>query len=164
MRIAESNVALLANVNLWLGNNDSLSRQIRFYMPQNTTGAFPGLNTYYSSFEAGNQVGTYEYVLPLRSGSIGDVLTIQGINGKKVSLVWQTPTPNEAEEEHHSSQGISQPIDDQRELLLELQRKTEELERTQQQLQEAVKALQQAKTYQEDLIDRIERLEDTSAH
>ncbi|MGE3799504.1 MAG: hypothetical protein AB7H80_00635 [Candidatus Kapaibacterium sp.] len=142
MKIAASNTALLGNVNLWLANNDSTARQIRFYIPSNTTGNYPGLNTYYSSFEVGLQTGTFEYILPLRSGSVGDVLAIQAINGKKVSLIWQSTPQSTAGGEEEVAGSVSPSSDDVQYLLQELKSKTEELERTQKELQKAIQRLE----------------------
>jgi hypothetical protein len=91
MEVSLNDVAVFGNVDLLIGNNDSKGRKIRLYMPQDSTGTFPGLNTYYSSFEAGTQFGTYEYILPVRGGSVGDVLTISSVQGKRVQLIWQSP-------------------------------------------------------------------------
>ena len=90
MSVDESNVAVLANVDLWLANNDNGTSQLRFYESNNVAGAFPGTTTYYSSFEAGNQTDTIEYVLPTAVGAAGDVLEIAVVNGDQITLEWDT--------------------------------------------------------------------------
>lgn len=89
MSINAPNVAVLGNVNLWLANNDSIPRQVRFYGSSTQEGTFPGLNTNYSSFEAADQTARIEYILPERIGNTGDFLSIASVNGARVKLSWQ---------------------------------------------------------------------------
>ncbi len=63
MNIADSNIALFGNVDLWLGNNDGAASQIRFFEANSTTGDFPN-GTNYTSFEAGAQASDINYTLP----------------------------------------------------------------------------------------------------
>ena len=63
MTIADPNIAVFGNTDLWLANNDNDASQIRFYEANSTTGAFPGA-TNYTSFEAGTQTADINYVLP----------------------------------------------------------------------------------------------------
>ena len=73
MHIIDSNVAVFGNTDLWLANNDTNARQIRFYEANNSAGEFPPDTTvlfaptpvYYTSFEAGDQAADINYILPL---------------------------------------------------------------------------------------------------
>ncbi len=88
--IDEDNVAFFGNVDMWLGNNRSQASKLKFFEAYNTTGAFPGTTNYYSSFEAGNQSDTIEYILPTTAGTAGDVLEIASVTGDRITLEWDT--------------------------------------------------------------------------
>lgn len=89
MIISASNVGVFGNVDLWIANNDTASRQVRFYAPNPATGAFPGVGANYSSFQAGSQGTNIEYILPTRIGGVGDMLAVSAVNDSKVTLSWQ---------------------------------------------------------------------------
>ena len=75
MRVAASNTALLGNVDLWLANNDGSARQLRFYEPEGSTGAFPS-GTNYTALRARGQATDVVYTLPGGApSSSGQVLT-----------------------------------------------------------------------------------------
>lgn len=76
--IAAANTAYLGNVNLWLGNNDGTARQVRFYEPQATSGAFPAAGVNYVAFQAPVIASTNDqtYTLPSTIGTAGQVLRI----------------------------------------------------------------------------------------
>ena len=74
MTIAEPNIAVFGNTDLWLANNDGAASQIRFYEANSTTGAFPPATTFYTSFEAGNQTVNLNYTLPIAAPTAGQVL------------------------------------------------------------------------------------------
>ena len=64
MLIADSNVAVFGNVDLWLANNDTTASQLRFYEAESEPDDFPS-GTNYTSFEAGTQSADINYILPL---------------------------------------------------------------------------------------------------
>lgn len=76
--IAATNTGYFGNVNLWLGNNDGTARQLRFYEPQATSGAFPAAGTNYVAFQAPVIASTNDqtYTLPSTIGTAGQVLRI----------------------------------------------------------------------------------------
>lgn len=89
--VSASDVAVFANVDLWLANNDGAPGQLRFYESNSNVGAFPPVaagSEHYSSFEAGVQSASMEYILPTAAGAVGDVLKIAAINGNRVTLTW----------------------------------------------------------------------------
>ena len=93
MEVDAGYTAVLGNVNLWLANNDSAARQLRFYEPFNSSGAFPGpaaARSYFTSFEAPLLSDTIKYVLPATKGAAGDVLEISAVNGDEITLEWDT--------------------------------------------------------------------------
>ncbi len=93
MEVDASYTAVFGNVNFWLANNDSVARQMRFYEPFNSTGAYPGpvaSRAFFTSFEAPLLSDTIRYVLPATKGAAGDVLEIASINGDRVTLEWDT--------------------------------------------------------------------------
>lgn len=89
MTVSASNVGVFGNVDLWIANNDTNSRQLRFYAPNPAVGNFPGVGANYSSFQAGNQGTNIEYILPTQAGGVGDMLGVSAVNGSKVTLSWQ---------------------------------------------------------------------------
>ena len=90
VEIAESQVAAFMNTDLWIGGNDNTTRQLRLHERSATAGTFPSSTTYFSSFEAGNQTDTIEYILPTAIGTSGDVLEISSVTGQRVTLEWDT--------------------------------------------------------------------------
>ncbi|HVK36969.1 MAG TPA: tail fiber domain-containing protein [Candidatus Kapabacteria bacterium] len=95
MSIADIDVAVLGNTNLWLANNDNSASQLRFFEANATVGAFPG-TTNHSSFEAQSQVADIRYILPDTAGIVGDLLAVRTVSGTSVTLDWAasatTPT------------------------------------------------------------------------
>ena len=91
MTVATSDVALFANTDLWLANNDNAASQLRFYESKSGSGDFPnGAN--YSSFEAQGQTVDIEYLLPATVPATlpanDEVLAITAIAGSQVTLSW----------------------------------------------------------------------------
>lgn len=85
MQIDTANVAVLANVDLWLANNDTSAKGLKFYAPNQTKGFFPN-STKYVGFRAGNITTTQNYILPLSDGSSGQFLSTNGSG----TLSWQS--------------------------------------------------------------------------
>jgi len=77
MTIAAPNTTVFGNTNLWLANNDNTARELRFYEPYNTTGAFPNTANY-TAFKAQAQSADVTYTLPAADGSSGNVLSTNG--------------------------------------------------------------------------------------
>lgn len=63
MRVDSNGIALFANVDLWLANNDGAASVLRFYEAAWDTGAFPN-GTHYTQFKAGAQSEYISYTLP----------------------------------------------------------------------------------------------------
>lgn len=87
MTIAAPNTSVFGNVNMWLANNDNTARELRFYEPYNTTGAFPNTANY-SAFKAGVQTADITYTLPTADGASGTFLTTNGSG----TLSWTAAT------------------------------------------------------------------------
>jgi len=87
MSVSDVNTAVFGNVNLWLANNDNSARELRFYGPNNTTGAFPG-TTKYTGFKAPVLSANLIYTLPTTDGNQDQALLTDG----GASLSWGTPT------------------------------------------------------------------------
>ena len=68
MTIDVNNVFVVANADLWLANNDNTARELRFYEPYNTTGAFPNTANY-TAFKAQAQSADVTYTLPAADGA-----------------------------------------------------------------------------------------------
>lgn len=85
MTVSADNTAVFGNVNMWLANNDNTARELRFYEPYNTTGAFPNTANY-TAFKAQAQSADVTYTLPAADGSNGNVLTTNGSG----ALSWTT--------------------------------------------------------------------------
>lgn len=77
MTIASPNTAVFGNVNMWLANNDNTARELRFYEPYNTTGAFPNTANY-TAFKAQAQTADVTYTLPAADGTPGQILSTNG--------------------------------------------------------------------------------------
>lgn len=88
MSISVPNTAVLANVNLWLANNDNTARELRLYEPNNTTGAFPAAGVNYTGFKAPVMSVDLIYTLPATDGNQDQALLTDGGG----SLSWGTPT------------------------------------------------------------------------
>lgn len=129
MNLVDDNAALFGNADLYVGNNDGIARALKLYEPNSETGNFPGLNTHYSSFQAGAQVASFEYVLPTAAGTVGQVLRIAAISGRRVTLEWATP----------ASAGTSIATDEP--TIDALMRQAEELRRMQEDLLRKIEAL-----------------------
>ncbi|MGE3799476.1 MAG: hypothetical protein AB7H80_00495 [Candidatus Kapaibacterium sp.] len=88
MAVSEPDVALFANVNVWLANNNNRPSQLRLYEPYDTTGTFPG-SAHYTSFEAPPLTDTIQYILPAtKPSATGQVLAVSAINGDTITLAW----------------------------------------------------------------------------
>ena len=142
MTISSANAAVFGNVDLWLANNDTVARALRFYGPESETGSFPNAANF-SSFQAGEQEGDIVYVLPESPGSFGDFLMIDDISGDTLFLEWgslfQIPL------------GVAQQNDSQR---------IDELERQLELRDERIRALEQRVNELDRMQDAIRRLQD----
>jgi hypothetical protein len=85
MTISNNEVAVFANTDLWLANNNGAAGALRFYEAQATTGAFPAAGINYTSFEAGSQTADITYTLPPAQGGAGQVLHNDGSG----NLTWE---------------------------------------------------------------------------
>ncbi len=87
-----NSTAFFGNVNLWIGNTNNTSGQLRFYEPQNGGVTFPGASTNYSSFAAGSgQSADINYILPTSQPSTNQVLAATSVTGAgpfAVTLGW----------------------------------------------------------------------------
>ncbi len=90
MVVSEPDIALFANVNVWLANNNNRPSQLRLYEPYDTTGPFPG-SAHYTSFEAPPLTDTIQYILPAsKPSATGQILTVSAISGDTITLAWGT--------------------------------------------------------------------------
>lgn len=87
MTVADADVAVFGNTDLWLANNNNGASALRFYEANSSTGTFPGA-TNYSSFEAQSQSSNIRYILPDTAGIAGDVLGVGSVVGSTVTLDW----------------------------------------------------------------------------
>ena len=79
MSVSENNVAVFANTNLWLANNDANPSELRFYEANTvTSGAFPPAALNYTAFKAQPQTANIVYTLPADDGNAGQVLSTDG--------------------------------------------------------------------------------------
>ncbi|MFN9338707.1 MAG: beta strand repeat-containing protein [Candidatus Kapaibacterium sp.] len=79
MAIAENNVAVFANTNLWLANNDANPSELRFYEANTVTnGNFPPAALNYTAFKAQPQTANIVYTLPPNDGNAGQILATDG--------------------------------------------------------------------------------------
>ncbi|MBK7986736.1 MAG: hypothetical protein IPK11_07440 [Ignavibacteria bacterium] len=79
MAIAENNVAVFANTNLWLANNDANPSELRFYEANTiTNGNFPPAALNYTAFKAQPQTANITYTLPADDGNPGQILATDG--------------------------------------------------------------------------------------
>ena len=79
MAIAENNVAVFANTNLWLANNDANPSELRFYEANTVTnGNFPPAALNYTAFKAQPQTANITYTLPADDGNPGQILATDG--------------------------------------------------------------------------------------
>ncbi|MCB0712091.1 MAG: hypothetical protein KDD67_07150 [Ignavibacteriae bacterium] len=89
MNIAESDVAVFGNANLWLANNNSRPSRLCLFEAYDTTGAFPG-SAHFTSFEAPALSDTIQYILPATIPTGADqVLAVSAINGDTITLTWK---------------------------------------------------------------------------
>ena len=78
MEVADSDVAVFANADMWLANNNGNASSLKFFEPHSTTGAFPnGAN--FTAFVAQDQTTDITYTLPAEQGANGTVLTNDGM-------------------------------------------------------------------------------------
>ncbi len=81
---AQSSIAYFGDVDIWLGNNQSTARALRFYEP---TGA--PATAQYSSFRAQAQNSTIDYILPADPpADINEVLGVNSTSGN-ITLEWK---------------------------------------------------------------------------
>ncbi len=78
MTVSDSNTAVFGNTDLWLANNDTSARALRFYEANSTVGVFPPAGINYTAFKAGVQSADIIYTLPTADGSSGQVLRTNG--------------------------------------------------------------------------------------
>ena len=91
MSVAEANVFLFGNGNLWMANNTDNASQVRFYEPTDSTGNMPASDVFYTSFEAPSLGDTIEYILPNSLPIEGQFLTADDVTGDRVTLDWAWP-------------------------------------------------------------------------
>lgn len=141
MTLVHDDVALFANADLYVGGNDGTARRLVLFEPHTGNGDYPELNTHYSAFRAGVQTQFIDYILPTEAGRVGDVLTISAIsnNGRTFTLAWTTPTGTTGST---PSNGIATDEPTTAELIRELQKKTEELEKTQEMLRAVLERME----------------------
>lgn len=140
MTINTPSIAVFGNVDLWLANNDTTARALRFYEAQSSTGAFPnGAN--FSSFQAGSQSDDIIYVLPEEPGSVGDMLMIDAVSGDTLFLIWEPFFEFQFSQAEQATEGRLDELERELELrderIRELERKVNELDL----LQDAVRRL-----------------------
>lgn len=78
MSVSTPGVAVFANADIWLANNDGTPREFRFFESNSTTGTFPG-SVNYVSFRAPSATNANlntTYTLPDRVGGSGQVLRL----------------------------------------------------------------------------------------
>ncbi len=88
MTITEADIAVFGNVDLLLANNNGEASRLRFYEANGVVDSFPTATTFYTSFEAGDQAADINYILPAVSGPVGNLLTIDSVNGTETFLEW----------------------------------------------------------------------------
>ena len=88
MTVAEANTTLIGNTHIWVTNNDSTARQVRFYEANDSTGTFPAGGVFYTSFEAPALGDTIEYILPATKPTVGQFLFASSVSGDRVTLSW----------------------------------------------------------------------------
>ncbi|MCB0712759.1 MAG: hypothetical protein KDD67_10555 [Ignavibacteriae bacterium] len=64
MTVNASNTVVFGNADLWLANNDSSPRQLRFYEPHGTLGTFPGTANYSAFVQLNGLANDITYALP----------------------------------------------------------------------------------------------------
>ncbi len=79
MTVAAPKTAVFGNMDVWIGNNDntaqSAARQLRFYSPYGTNGAYPN-GTHYTAFRAATgMTADLTYTLPATAPTAGQVLS-----------------------------------------------------------------------------------------
>jgi hypothetical protein len=78
MTISTAKAGVFNNVDLWIANNDSSTRSLRFYEIYNTAGSFPGSSNYVG-FKAPNSIATdVIWTLPSTDGTADQLLKTNG--------------------------------------------------------------------------------------
>ena len=159
MSVAEANAFIFGNGNLWMASNTNNASQVRFYEPTDSTGNFPAVDVFYTSFEAPALGDTIEYILPNSLPSEGQYLVVDDVTGDRVTLDWDWPEfeiPESIDTDVPSSANLESravisttlrdlQVQDGSESLdrvEELQKRFEELQREMQKLQLELQALQ----------------------
>jgi len=88
---ATSNVALINEADLWVGNVNNSARSIRFYSPNNSL-TFSGAN--FTSLKAAPQAANINYTWPPAIGATGSLLFASNTTGTNSQLAWLAPGPN----------------------------------------------------------------------
>ncbi|MCO6465825.1 MAG: hypothetical protein J5I53_04335 [Bradyrhizobiaceae bacterium] len=98
MSLSTSNIALLANLDVWIADNDNSVHDVRFYEAYNTSGSYPGANTNYVGFRA--PTSTYDnqsqtYTLPDRivttANSVVTIASSPTPTANAATLTWSQP-------------------------------------------------------------------------
>ena len=93
MTISAPNVAVFANTDMWLANNNNSASELRFYEPKSGAGNFPnGAN--YTAFQAQAQASDITYTLPAalppaQNGATGDLGGGVLLTNSSGALVWE---------------------------------------------------------------------------
>ena len=88
MTVADSNIVMFGNADLWLTNNDNSASAVRFYEPNSTTGSLPA-TVNYTSLRAQAQAANINYIFPDTAGIVGDVLAVTSVTGTDIVLDWR---------------------------------------------------------------------------
>ncbi len=83
-----TSIGYFGNVDLWIGNVDSVARGLRFYSPNNDFSY--GNTSYFSSFKAGVQTDSILYTLPTSLPTTGEVLGAASVSPPNVTLSWMS--------------------------------------------------------------------------
>lgn len=87
MQIADTNVAVFGNVDLWLANNDTSAKAIKFFAPKSIGGAFPN-GTFFTGLKSSNAPdSSVTYSLPPHDGSNGQFLKTDGAGNLSFATV-----------------------------------------------------------------------------
>ena len=137
MTLADSDVTLFGNTDLYIGGNDGAARRLVIYEAHTGNGTFPALNTHYSAFQVGEQNQTIDYILPTEPGRVGQMLTISAVNGRTFTLSWTTPPGETSSIESTDDATRSR---DTATLLREIEQKMAELEQLKKELEARLEA------------------------
>lgn len=81
MAVSNDNTAVFGNVDLWLANNDNVTRSLRFYEQYDTPNDFPN-GTNFVGFRAPNSIAdNVTWTLPDADGTAGQVLSTDASGG-----------------------------------------------------------------------------------